>query len=184
MEERAGTRRPMDLDLADEWGEWCRTPEQGMYVAPASNGREWHGLHFISSGVFAGAVFAFAIKIPAGYAAHVSAHSRRPPALPRVAHTPRFLVRRYPDTMPRCRFFTTVLHPEVRDQELDLSCHAAEWSTSKHKLILVSKTTTSAHLSSQHLTASRTCAFADVAQADEDFRGLAASRSEPSPSCQ
>ena len=44
---------------------------------------------------------------------------------------------RYPDAMPRCRFFTTVLHPEVRDQELDLSGHAAEWSTKKQKLILV-----------------------------------------------
>ena len=151
MEERAGTRRPMDLDLADEWEEWCRAPEQGMYVAPASNGKEWHGLHFISSGVFAGAVFAFTVKIPAGYAAHGSVHSRRPAALPRGAHTPRFLARRYPDAMPRCRFFTTVLHPEVRDQELDLSRHAAEWSTSKHKLILVRKSTAPAHSSSQHL---------------------------------
>jgi hypothetical protein len=52
-----------------------------------------------------------------------------PPAPPRG--------RRYPEAMPRCRFFTTVLHPEVRDRELDLSPHAAEWSTSKQKLILV-----------------------------------------------
>lgn len=48
-----------------------------------------------------------------------------------------YRLRRYPDTMPRCRFFTTVLHPEVRDQELDLSPHAKEWSTSKYKLICV-----------------------------------------------
>jgi hypothetical protein len=79
MVDRAGTTRPMDLGLADEWGEWCRNPELGLYVAPASNGREWHGLHFISSGAFAGAVFAFAITIPAGCVGACSAHFRQPP---------------------------------------------------------------------------------------------------------
>jgi hypothetical protein len=82
MEERAGATRPMDLGLADEWGEWCRNPELGLYVAPASNGREWHGLHFISSGAFAGAVFAFAITIPAGCA------DSRPALQLRCAHLP------------------------------------------------------------------------------------------------
>lgn len=57
----------MELLLADEWKEWCRNSERGLYVAPASNGKEWHGLQFISSGAFAGAVFAFALTIPAGY---------------------------------------------------------------------------------------------------------------------
>ena len=99
----------LELALAREWAEWCGAPERGLYVAPAPSGREWHGLQFISSGAFAGAVFAFAVSIPADY----------------------------PASMPRCRFFTTVLHPEVRDQELDLSPHAADWAASRHKLILV-----------------------------------------------
>lgn len=135
----------MELALASEWAEWCRSSERGVYVAPAPSGREWHGLHFISSGAFAGAVFAFELIIPAGWVpiirgAPLLSHIVRcatlsgrdagsPPAPPRG--------RRYPEAMPRCRFFTTVLHPEVRDRELDLSPHAAEWSTSKQKLILV-----------------------------------------------
>ena len=99
----------MELALAAEWAEWCAAPQRGLYVAPAPGGREWHGLQFISSGAFAGAVFAFAVSVPAGY----------------------------PESMPRCRFFTTVLHPEVRDQELDLSPLAAECAGSRRKLILV-----------------------------------------------
>ena len=57
----------MELALASEWAEWCRSSERGVYVAPAPSGREWHGLHFISSGAFAGAVFAFELIIPAGW---------------------------------------------------------------------------------------------------------------------
>ena len=105
----------MEAALQAEWAEWCGASvaeKRGLYVAPAASGDAWHGLMFIASGAFQGATFAFALSIP----------------------------RDYPAALPRCRFFTTVLHPDVRDQVLDLSAHEAAWADDPHKLILTLRT--------------------------------------------
>lgn len=83
----------------------------GMYVLPGSNLRVWHGLFFIRSGDYAGAIFRFTLEMP----------------------------RDYPATRPKLKLSNGVFHPLVdpTSGEVALGPEFTEWNPDKHFLFLV-----------------------------------------------